>query len=151
MHWLSIFSSFMMVLFLTGLVSVILLRTIKRDYARYDREEGLDDFVSISKGGIDEWSLQRIWMIGSWPWWWLWMETSTRWCFQTTSSTHGHVSIDGYWMPVGDLIRCGDPLHDHGRFVRRTCYYLDSYHLPLRIDIRCCRLHQCTLLCTLWW
>ncbi|CDS07558.1 hypothetical protein LRAMOSA01507 [Lichtheimia ramosa] len=43
-HWLSIFSSFMMVLFLTGLVSVILLRTIKRDYARYDREEGLDDF-----------------------------------------------------------------------------------------------------------
>ena len=37
----------MMVLFLTGLVSVILLRTIKRDYARYDREEGLADFVCI--------------------------------------------------------------------------------------------------------
>lgn len=37
----------MMVLFLTGLVSVILLRTIKRDYARYEREEGLADFVSI--------------------------------------------------------------------------------------------------------
>ncbi|KAF7722163.1 Transmembrane 9 super member 3 [Apophysomyces ossiformis] len=43
-HWLSIFSSFMMVLFLTGLVSIILLRTIKSDYARYDREEGLTDF-----------------------------------------------------------------------------------------------------------
>ncbi|KAI7901106.1 uncharacterized protein BX663DRAFT_457194 [Cokeromyces recurvatus] len=43
-HWLSIFSSFMMVLFLTGLVSVILLRTIKRDFTRYDREEGLTDF-----------------------------------------------------------------------------------------------------------
>ncbi|KAL0081447.1 hypothetical protein J3Q64DRAFT_1697142 [Phycomyces blakesleeanus] len=43
-HWLSIFSSFMMVLFLTGLVSVILLRTIKSDYARYDREEGPADF-----------------------------------------------------------------------------------------------------------
>ncbi|KAI9310001.1 hypothetical protein BX666DRAFT_1871670 [Dichotomocladium elegans] len=43
-HWLSIYSSFVMVLFLTGLVSLILLRTIKRDYARYDREEGLDDF-----------------------------------------------------------------------------------------------------------
>ncbi|KAI8981873.1 hypothetical protein BDF20DRAFT_936952 [Mycotypha africana] len=41
-HWLSIFSSFMMVLFLTGLVSVILLRTVKRDFTRYDREEGLD-------------------------------------------------------------------------------------------------------------
>ncbi|KAI8091041.1 uncharacterized protein B0P05DRAFT_485514 [Gilbertella persicaria] len=43
-HWLSIFSSFMMVLFLTGLVSVILLRTVKRDFTRYDREEGLTDF-----------------------------------------------------------------------------------------------------------
>lgn len=36
----------MMVLFLTGLVSVILLRTVKRDFTRYDREEGLADFVS---------------------------------------------------------------------------------------------------------
>ncbi|KAI8982524.1 hypothetical protein BDB01DRAFT_792935 [Pilobolus umbonatus] len=43
-HWLSIFSSFMMVLFLTGLVSIILLRTVKRDFSRYDREEGLTDF-----------------------------------------------------------------------------------------------------------
>lgn len=34
----------MMVLFLTGLVAVILLRTIKRDYARYDKEDGLGDF-----------------------------------------------------------------------------------------------------------
>lgn len=34
----------MMVLFLTGLVAVILLRTIKRDYARYDKEDGLADF-----------------------------------------------------------------------------------------------------------
>ncbi|KAI7871697.1 hypothetical protein BDF14DRAFT_1954399 [Spinellus fusiger] len=43
-HWLSIFSSFMMVLSLTGLVSIILLRTVKSDYARYDREEGPIDF-----------------------------------------------------------------------------------------------------------
>lgn len=33
-HWFSIFNSFMMVLFLTGLVAMILLRTLKRDYAR---------------------------------------------------------------------------------------------------------------------
>lgn len=38
----------MIVLFLTGIVSVILLRTVKRDFSRYDREEeNLDDFVSI--------------------------------------------------------------------------------------------------------
>ncbi|RUS25212.1 Endomembrane protein 70-domain-containing protein [Jimgerdemannia flammicorona] len=47
-HWFSIFNSFMMVLFLTGLVSVILLRTLRRDYARYDKEEGLGDLVRSS-------------------------------------------------------------------------------------------------------
>lgn len=47
-HWFSVFNSFMMVLFLMGLVALILLRTLKKDYARYgllqDMEEGeLDD------------------------------------------------------------------------------------------------------------
>lgn len=42
-HWFSVFNSFMMVLFLTGLVALILLRTLKKDYARYgllDMEDG---------------------------------------------------------------------------------------------------------------
>lgn len=34
-HWFSIFNSFMMVIFLTGLVAMIMLRTLRRDYARY--------------------------------------------------------------------------------------------------------------------
>jgi len=38
-HWFSIFNSFMMVLFLLGLVALILLRTLKKDYARYSRIE----------------------------------------------------------------------------------------------------------------
>lgn len=38
-HWFSIFNSFMMVLFLTGLVALILLRTLRKDYARYSRME----------------------------------------------------------------------------------------------------------------
>lgn len=42
-HWFSIFNSFMMVLFLIGLVIVILFRTLKRDLARYDKEEALLD------------------------------------------------------------------------------------------------------------
>ncbi|KAI8592045.1 hypothetical protein BDZ88DRAFT_409424 [Geranomyces variabilis] len=42
-HWFSVANSFMMVLFLSGLVAIILIRTLKRDYARYDREEGLLD------------------------------------------------------------------------------------------------------------
>ncbi|TGZ72250.1 hypothetical protein CRM22_002209 [Opisthorchis felineus] len=42
-HWFSIFNSFMMVLFLVGLVSMILLRTLRRDYARYNKEDGLSD------------------------------------------------------------------------------------------------------------
>lgn len=45
-HWFSIFNSFMMVIFLVGLVSLILMRTLKRDYARFklDDEDG-DRFV----------------------------------------------------------------------------------------------------------
>ncbi|CAF1176242.1 unnamed protein product, partial [Adineta steineri] len=42
-HWFSIFNSFMMVLFLVGLVSMILLRTLRKDYARYGRDDDLDD------------------------------------------------------------------------------------------------------------
>ncbi len=34
-HWFSIFNSFMMVIFLTGLVTMIMLRTLRKDYARY--------------------------------------------------------------------------------------------------------------------
>jgi len=43
-HWFSIFNSFMMVIFLTGIVSLILMRTLRKDYAKYAREAGdLDD------------------------------------------------------------------------------------------------------------
>lgn len=43
-HWFSIFNSFMMVIFLTGIVSLILMRTLRKDYARYAHETGdLDD------------------------------------------------------------------------------------------------------------
>ena len=43
-HWFSIFNSFMMVIFLTGIVSLILMRTLRKDYAKYARETGdLDD------------------------------------------------------------------------------------------------------------
>jgi len=42
-HWFSIFNSFMMVMFLVGLVTMILMRTLKKDYARYSKEEEMDD------------------------------------------------------------------------------------------------------------
>jgi len=42
-HWFSIFNSFMMVLFLMGLVALILLRTLKKDYARYGLIHDLED------------------------------------------------------------------------------------------------------------
>uniref|UniRef100_A0A183BKN8 Transmembrane 9 superfamily member n=1 Tax=Globodera pallida TaxID=36090 RepID=A0A183BKN8_GLOPA len=38
-HWFSIFNSFMMVIFLVGLVWMILLRTLSKDYARYHKEQ----------------------------------------------------------------------------------------------------------------
>ncbi|XP_076368296.1 transmembrane 9 superfamily member 3-like [Tachypleus tridentatus] len=42
-HWFSIFNSFMMVIFLVGLVSMILTRTLRKDYARYSKDEERDD------------------------------------------------------------------------------------------------------------
>jgi len=41
-HWFSIFNSFMMVIFLCGLVSLILLRTLRNDFARYAKEDEAD-------------------------------------------------------------------------------------------------------------
>jgi transmembrane 9 superfamily protein 3 len=37
-HWFSIFNSFMMVIFLCGLVALILMRTLRNDYQKYSAE-----------------------------------------------------------------------------------------------------------------
>jgi transmembrane 9 superfamily protein 3 len=50
-HWFSIFNSFMMVIFLCGLVSLILLRTLRNDYARYTRDD--DDMEGLDRVGED--------------------------------------------------------------------------------------------------
>merc|ERR1719409_1905221 len=51
-HWFSIFNSFMMVIFLAGLVSMILMRTLRNDYAKYAREE--DDLDSMERDVNEE-------------------------------------------------------------------------------------------------
>ncbi|CAK9237988.1 unnamed protein product [Sphagnum troendelagicum] len=51
-HWFSIFNSFMMVIFLTGLVSMILMRTLRNDYAKYAREE--DDLETLERDVREE-------------------------------------------------------------------------------------------------
>jgi transmembrane 9 superfamily protein 3 len=48
-HWFSLFNSFMMVVFLCGLVVLILMRTLRADYARYLREE--EDAEAGGAGG----------------------------------------------------------------------------------------------------
>ena len=50
-HWFSIFNSFMMVIFLTGLVSMILLRTLRADYARYTAVSQLLPRRALSMAG----------------------------------------------------------------------------------------------------
>jgi transmembrane 9 superfamily protein 3 len=41
-HWFSVFNSFMMVVFLCGLVALILLRTLRNDFARYAKDDEID-------------------------------------------------------------------------------------------------------------
>lgn len=51
-HWFSLFNSFMMVVFLCGVVALILLRTLRNDYAKYMRDE--EDIDDTEKGMGDE-------------------------------------------------------------------------------------------------
>jgi len=53
-HWFSVFNSFMMVLFLMGLVALILLRTLKKDYARYGLVHDLEEQGGMEEGDDDE-------------------------------------------------------------------------------------------------
>uniref|UniRef100_A0A914PMY7 Transmembrane 9 superfamily member n=1 Tax=Panagrolaimus davidi TaxID=227884 RepID=A0A914PMY7_9BILA len=48
-HWFSIFNSFMMVIFLVGLVWMILLRTLNKDYARYHKDDVESDDNDIGE------------------------------------------------------------------------------------------------------
>lgn len=50
-HWFSIFNSFMMVFFLAGLVVLILLRTLKQDYAKYSKDEDEEDGLEGADDG----------------------------------------------------------------------------------------------------
>jgi len=50
-HWFSIFNSFMMVLFLMGLVALILVRTLRKDYARYALSSGAGGALDVEDGG----------------------------------------------------------------------------------------------------
>lgn len=54
-HWFSIFNSFMMVVFLCGLVALILMRTLRNDYAKYMHEE--DDLEDKGIGEESGWKL----------------------------------------------------------------------------------------------
>lgn len=42
-HWFSIVNSIMIIVFLTGMVAMILLRTLRRDFARYNKEDLAED------------------------------------------------------------------------------------------------------------
>eukprot|EP00474_Spongospora_subterranea_P010010 CRZ10468.1 hypothetical protein [Spongospora subterranea] len=48
-HWFSIFNSFMMVLFLCGLVALVLMRTLRNDYARYSLDDDGFDLDNIGE------------------------------------------------------------------------------------------------------
>lgn len=55
-HWFSIFNSFMMVIFLCGLVALILIRTLKRDFSKYSRDidEEMDSLNASNPSALSE-------------------------------------------------------------------------------------------------
>ena len=42
-HWVSIFNSLLMIMFLIALIAIIFLRVLRRDLKRYDKDEGMFD------------------------------------------------------------------------------------------------------------
>ena len=52
----------MMVIFLVGLVSMILMRTLRKDYARYSKDDDLNDMVRLS------FSLVMLWPFAKFFW-----------------------------------------------------------------------------------
>ena len=57
-HWFSIFNSFMMVIFLVGLVTMILMRTLRKDLARYSgKDEEVDE---LEKDLGDEYGWKQV-------------------------------------------------------------------------------------------
>lgn len=58
-HWFSIFNSFMMVLFLVGLVSMILMRALRKDYARYNKEDD-GDIDDLERQFGDEYGWKQV-------------------------------------------------------------------------------------------
>mmetsp|Transcript_16460 Transcript_16460/g.39324 ORF Transcript_16460/g.39324 Transcript_16460/m.39324 type:complete len:669 (-) Transcript_16460:236-2242(-) len=42
-HWFSILNSFMIVVFLSGLIAMIMIRTLRKDFQRYERGETLEE------------------------------------------------------------------------------------------------------------
>jgi len=52
-HWFSIFNSFMMVIFLVGLVAVILMRTLKKDITKFTRD--LEEEGDLDMGEESGW------------------------------------------------------------------------------------------------
>lgn len=47
----------MMVIFLVGLVSMILMRTLRKDYARYSKDDDIDDMVRYECMDTEKWIL----------------------------------------------------------------------------------------------
>lgn len=47
-HWFSIVNSIVIVMFLTSVISMILIRTLRKDIAKYNRDEDLEDILEES-------------------------------------------------------------------------------------------------------
>lgn len=82
----------MMVIFLVGLVSMILMRTLRKDYARYSKVSctSVIVFFQLHSGGGAWWSRTRF---GGR----IRVETDPRWCFSTCNAANVLLFADRNW------------------------------------------------------
>lgn len=52
-HWLSVINSVVLVVLLTGFILIILMRVLKNDFNRYNKEEVMDDEMVRNRAGTE--------------------------------------------------------------------------------------------------
>ncbi|XP_046853365.1 transmembrane 9 superfamily member 3-like [Xenia sp. Carnegie-2017] len=117
-HWFSIFNSFMMVIFLVGLVSMILMRTLRKDYARYSKEDELDD---MERDLGDEYGWKQV--HGD-----VFRGASYPMFFSSLIGTGYHLTFVGFLVIVSTII--GDLYTERGSILT-TCIFVYAATAPV--------------------
>lgn len=112
-HWFSIVNSVIVVFFLSGILTMIIIRTLRRDIAKYfpNNSKRLKYFLIIFRQQVQS---GRRWRRNDWR---IWMETCSRRCFPSTKISQTFCRC--YWKWNSDILHGSH----HSLYTRLSCDY----------------------------